>query len=431
MKYEAIDKQLYINNRNRFKKELDKDSFAIFNSNDVLPSNADGTMPFRQNNDLLWISGIDQEETIVLIAPDAPFPAYREALFIRETNDEIAIWEGHKLSKEEAREVSGIENVFWTSEFESVLKDVASNLNSIYLNTNEHLRAQTIVETRERRFLDKCQRDYPLHNYKRLSPLMHDLRSIKDPIEVEQIKIACGITEKALRRILKFVKPGVNEFEVEAEIMHEFMMNRSRGPAYQPIIAGGFGSCVLHYVDNDKVLKDGDILLMDFGAEYANYASDMTRCLPVNGRFSDRQKQIYNTVLKVMKEAIAMLVPGNNWIDYHKEVGKIMERELISIRLLDAHDVKNQNPEFPLYKKYFMHGTSHFMGLDVHDVGNKYKPFREGMIFTCEPGIYIREESLGIRIENDILVTNQGPVDLMKNIPIEVEEIESLMNENS
>ncbi len=429
MKYKSIDATLFVRNRERFKKAIKKDSVSIFNSNDIMPTNADGTMTFRQNNDLFWMSGIDQEESIVLIAPDAPFPAYKEALFIRETNDEIAIWEGHKLTKDEATEISGIKNVFWLSEFDSVFKDVCSNSECIYLNTNEHLRASTLVETRDRRFIDKCKKDFPLHEYERLSPIMHRLRSLKDPVEIELMREACGITEKAFRRILKFVKPGVNELEVEAEIVHEFLRNRSRGPAYQSIIAGGFNSCVLHYVQNNKILKDGDILLMDFGAEYANYASDMTRCLPVNGKFSIRQKQVYNAVLKVMQEAIQMLVPGNNWIDYHIEVGKVMESELVSIGLLNSSDIKNQNPNMPLYKKYFMHGTSHFIGLDVHDVGNKYIPFEEGMVLTCEPGIYIREENLGIRIENDILITNNGPVDLMKDIPIQIEELEGLMNE--
>lgn len=429
MKYLPLKSELFTKNRERFRKEISGDSVAVFHSNDIMPTNADGTMAFRQNNDLFWMCGIDQEESILLIAPDAPFPAYREVLFLRETNEEIAIWEGHKLTKEEAREISGIQSIHWLSEFDAIFKDVVTNSRHIYLNTNEHLRADVVVETRERRFIDQCRKDFPLHQYARLAPIMHKLRSVKSPLEIEIMREACDITHKAFRRILKFVKPGVNEFEVEAEIIHEFLRNRSRGPAYSPIIAGGFNSCVLHYVENDKELKDGDILLMDFGAEYANYASDMTRCLPVNGRFTARQKQIYNAVLKVMREAIQMLVPGNNWIDYHIEVGKLMESELISIGLLDAHDVKKQNPDAPLYKKYFMHGTSHFIGLDVHDVGNKYHPFEEGMVFTCEPGIYIREESLGIRIENDILVTKDGPVDLMKDIPIEAEELEDLMNE--
>ncbi|MEQ8359089.1 MAG: aminopeptidase P family protein [Cytophagales bacterium] len=429
MKYKDIDPKLFIKNRERFRKEIKKDSVAVFHSNDIMPTNADGTLPFKQNNDTFWMSGIDQEESILLVAPDAPYSYFKEALFIRETNEEIAIWEGHKLTKEEAKKISGIENVFWISEFDTIFKDVVTNSENIYLNTNEHLRAKVLVETRERRFIDKCQKDYPLHKYERLAPIMHKLRSVKDPIEIEIMREACSITEKAFRRILKYVKPGVNEFEVEAEIFHEFLRNGSRGPAYSSIIAGGFSSCVLHYVENDKALKDGDILLMDFGAEYANYASDMTRCIPVNGRFTERQKQIYNSVLKVMKEAKELLVPGNNWIDYHKEVGKIMEAELISLGLLDANAVKNQDPENPLYKKYFMHGTSHFIGLDVHDVGNKYHPFKEGMAFTCEPGIYLREESLGIRIENDIIVSKDGPIDLMASIPIEVEEIEDLMNE--
>ncbi|QHL87345.1 M24 family metallopeptidase [Nibribacter ruber] len=427
MKYEALGKDLFIHNRKKFTEYMKPQSLAVFHSNDVMPTNADGTMPFRQNNDLLWLSGIDQEESVVILFPDAREPRLQEILFIRETNDHILTWEGYKLTKEQAREVSGIETIYWTHEFDSILNSLMAYAENVYLNSNEHLRAVIEVETRDARFIKKIKERFPLHNYCRSTPHLHYLRSIKQPREIEMMRMACNITEKAFRRLLKFVKPGVMEYEIEAEIAHEFLRNRSRGPAYGSIIASGANACILHYVDNFRECKDGDVLLMDFGAEYANYAADLTRSIPVNGTFTKRQANVYNAVLHVMNTAKQMLVPGNTLDQYHKFVGKVMENELIKLDLLNENDVHNQNPDAPLYKKYFPHGTSHFLGLDVHDVGDKYRPFEAGMVFTCEPGIYIREEGLGIRLENDFLITAGGPEDLMANIPLELEDIEREM----
>lgn len=428
MRYDQIPNELYIENRKRFYQELKSNSLAIFNSNDTMPTNADGTMGFRQNSDLLILCGIDQEESILLLYPECKNVNHREILFLKETSEEIAIWEGEKLTKEKARELSGIQTIYWLQEFETILKSVMSEAEFVYLNTNEHTRNTNPVETRDARFIKWCKENYPLHQYLRVAPIMHRLRSVKHKIEIELLQHACNITEKGFRRLLNFVKPGVFEYEIEAELIHEFIRNKSRGFAYTPIIASGYSACVLHYIENNKECKDGDLLLLDIGAEYANYASDLTRCIPVNGRFSSRQKQVYDAVLRVQRKAIQMLKPGAIVKEINENVGKLMEEELINLGLLNLHDVKNQDPQKPLYKKYFMHGTSHFLGLDVHDVGYFSEPIKPGMVFTCEPGIYIREESLGIRIENDILVTEDGPYDLMQNIPIETEEIEDLMN---
>lgn len=432
MKYAPIPSKLFTENRKQFVKHLKPASLALFNANDMMPTNADGNMPFRQNNDLFYLSGVDQEESILVIFPEASEGKHREILFLKETNEKIAIWEGAKLTKEQAFEVSGIKTVYWLSEFERIFKTLAFEAKNIYLNSNEHLRAVVEVETRDMRFIQWCKRNYPLHQYERSAPIMHELRSVKTETEIQLTRQACNITEKGFRRILEFIRPGVMEFEIEAELTHEFLRNRSRGHAYTPIIASGENACVLHYIDNDKECKAGDVLLMDFGAEYANYASDLTRCVPVSGKFTKRQKAVYNAVLRVMRGATKMLVPGTILKEYHKEVGKLMEKELLDLGLLKASDLKKEDPntemEKKLYRKYFMHGTSHFLGLDVHDVGLWHKPIKEGMVFTCEPGIYIKQEKLGIRLENDILVTKKGPVNLMENIPIEAEEIEDLMN---
>lgn len=428
MKYAPIPSSLFINNRKRFVKELKPGSLALFNSNDIMPTSADGTLPFIQQTDIFWLSGVDQEESILLIFPDSKLPEHKEILFLKETNEQIAIWEGEKLTKEKAEEVSGIKTVYWLSQFPAVFHQLMCECQHVYLNSNEHLRAVVEVQTRDARFVKWCQEKYPLHDYQRVQPIMHRLRAIKSKEEIELIQAACNITEKGFRRLLTFVKPGVWEYEIEAELSHEFIRNRSRGFAYTPIIASGFNACVLHYIDNNKQCRAGDVILLDVAAEYANYASDLTRCLPVSGKFTKRQKNVYNAVLRVMKGAIGMLKAGNNILDYHEAVGKMMEEELIKLRLLRQSAVKKQDPKNPLYKKYFMHGTSHYLGLDVHDYGNKYAKFEPGMVFTCEPGIYIREENLGIRLENDILITKNGNEDLMKSIPIEAEEIEDLMN---
>ncbi|WP_299825288.1 aminopeptidase P N-terminal domain-containing protein [uncultured Pontibacter sp.] len=427
MRYAPIAQELFVQNRRNLIKHLKPRSVAIFNSNDVMPTNADGTMPFRQNNDLFYLSGIDQEESILLLFPDSRDPRLKEVLFVRETNDHILTWEGYKLTKQQAQDVSGIKTVLWTHEFNSFLHALLPEAEYIYLNSNEHPRAVVEVETRDARFMKWMMVNYPVHKYERVALIMHLLRAVKSEAEVALIKQACHITEKAFRRVLGFMRPGVMEYDVEAEIYHEFIRNRSKGPAYQPIIASGANACILHYVDNERECKAGDLVLMDFGAEYANYASDLTRTIPVNGKFTKRQREVYNAVLRVMKAATQMLVPGNTLGQYHKFVGTVMENELIQLGLLNENDVRHQDPQNPLYKKYFMHGTSHHLGLDVHDVGDKHRTFEEGMVFTCEPGIYIREEGIGVRLENDILVTINGPVDLMANIPLEADEIEQIM----
>ena len=427
MKYLPINPQLFIENRKRFAKKLKPNSLAVFNSNDFMPTSADGSMMFVQNSDIFYLSGIDQEESILLIFPDAEEEANREILFLKETNEHIAIWEGHKYTKEEATATSGIRKIYWMKDFPVMFKALMCEAENVYLNTNEHLRASVDVQTRDARFIKFCMESYPLHNYNRSAPVMHELRAIKSKFEVEMLQKACDITEKGFRRLLGFIKPGVMEYEIEAELIHEFVRNRSRGFAYGPIIASGANACVLHYIENNKECKAGDVILLDVAAEYGNYASDLSRSLPINGKFTPRQKAVYNAVLRVMRAAIKMLVVGNNITDYHKAVGKIMEEELIGLGLLDKKEVAKQNPAMPLYKKYYMHGTSHFLGLDVHDVGSKYRLFEAGMVFTCEPGIYIPEESLGIRLEDDILITEKGPVNLMANIPIEADDIEKLM----
>ncbi|SFT92521.1 Xaa-Pro aminopeptidase [Algoriphagus locisalis] len=429
MKYQPLSSALYIKNREKFCYKLAESSVAIFNSNDIMPTNADGTMRFRQNNDLFYLTGIDQEETILLVAPDCPNPNMREVLFLRETNEHIAIWEGHKYTKEEAEAASGIKNIQWLSNFDQIFNTVMALCENIYLNTNEHLRAGVVVETQDARFIKECKEKFPLHTYHRAAPIMHELRGVKEREEIDQLQIACDITEKGFRRILSFVKPGVTEYEIEAEYLHEFVRNRSNGFAYQPIIASGASACVLHYIENHKACLDGEMLLMDVGAEYGNYNADMTRTIPVSGKFTERQRAVYDAVLRVQKEASHILRIGTNIQDYHKEVGLIMQSELVGLGLIDQTDIKNQDPAWPAYKKYFMHGTSHHLGLDVHDVGTMHGPIKPGMVFTVEPGIYIQEEGLGIRLENNIVIQEgKGYFDLMRNIPVEAEEIEELMN---
>lgn len=428
MKYQPLPQSLYIKNRAKLAAKMKENSVAIFNANDIMPTNADGTMKFRQNNDLFYLCGIDQEETILLIAPDCPNPAMREVLFLRETSELIAIWEGHKYTKEEAEAASGIKNIQWLSSFDQIFGTVMALSERVYLNTNEHLRAGVVVETRDARFINSCKEKFPLHKYERAAPLMHELRGVKEQEEIDQLQIACDITNKGFRRILKFVKPGVTEYEIEAEYLHEFVRNRSKGFAYEPIIASGESACVLHYIENHKACNDGELILMDVGAEYGNYNADMTRTIPVNGRFTPRQRAVYDAVLRVKNQASTMLIPGQNIQDYHREVGLIMQSELIGLGLIDQTDIKNQDPNWPAYKKYFMHGTSHHLGLDVHDVGTMHGPIKPGMVFTVEPGIYIPAEGMGIRLENNIVVQENGFVDLMGDIPVEAEEIEELMN---
>ena len=426
MKYSQINPSLFINNRKLFSAKLEENSIAIFNANDIMPTNSDGTMPFKQNSDLFWLTSVDQEESVLAVVKNNN--QVKEMLFLKETNEHIAIWEGAKLDKESAQKNSGVEKIYWLNQMDEILNVEIEKASKIYLNKNIHSRSTSEVQTRDDRFRKVLIKNHPNKEIAEVAPIMHELRFIKSEIEIELMRHACNITEKGLRRILPIIKPGIMEYQIEAELMHEFLSNRSAGFAYQPIIGSGIDSCVLHYIDNNKMCKDGDILLMDFGAEYANYASDLTRTVPVNGRFSERQKNVYNAVHRVMKEATNMLRPGTDHKKMQQEVIKIMEEELIGLGLFDREDVKKQDPSKPIYKKYFMHGTSHSLGLDVHDVGDTSTPMQPGMVFTCEPGIYIREEGIGIRLENDVLVTSGNPDDLMKNIPIDYQEIESLMN---
>jgi len=429
MKYEQIKSELFKKNRAKFMAQMKPKSIAIFNSNDIYPISADSTMPFQQHRDILYLSGVDQEESILLLFPDAIDKKSREILFVRETNEHIAIWEGAKLDKDQATAVSGIESVHWLTDFDKVFFGLMTEAECIYFNTNEHYRQSVETQTREDRFILKCKNDFPAHGVAKSNPILQQIRGVKEPEEIELIQKACNITEKGYRRILKFLKPGIWEYELEAEYLHEFIRNRSKGFAYTPIIASGNNANVLHYIENNNQCKDGDLILMDVGAEYANYSSDMTRTVPVNGKFTERQRQVYEAVLRVKNEATNMLVPGTLWAEYHIEVGKVMTSELIGLGLLDKADVQNENKDWPAYKKYFMHGTSHHMGLDTHDYGALKTPMKPNMVFTVEPGIYIPDEKMGIRLEDDVVIKEKGtPFNLMQNIPIEVDEIEDLMN---
>ncbi len=404
-------------------------SIAVFNSNDIYPISADSTLPFEQHRDIFYLSGADQEETILVLFPDALHKDQREVLFVRETNEHIAIWEGEKLTKEKATEVSGIQAVYWLSDFDKVFFDLMTEADTIYFNTNEHYRQAVETQTREDRFIKKCKEQFPAHQYAKSNPILQEIRGVKEPEEIALMQTACNITEKGFRRLLGFIKPGVWEYEIEAELLHEFIRNRSKGFAYTPIIAGGNNANVLHYIENNQQCKDGDLILMDVAAEYANYSSDLTRTIPINGKFTPRQKAVYEAVLRVKNEATAMLVPGTIWAQYHKECGKIMTSELLGLGLLDKADVQNEDKNWPAYKKYFMHGTSHHIGLNTHDYGALKTPMKANMVFTVEPGIYIPEEKMGIRIEDDVVIQEKGaPFNLMANIPIEVDEIETLMH---
>lgn len=430
MRYDPISSELFIKNRERLRGLLKPNSIAIVHANDILPTNADGSLMLYQNKDLFHLTGVDQEETVVILFPDAKAEKDREILFVRETNEHLAIWEGEKLDKEQATAVSGIKRVEWSEGFLNQLMILAPQADHIYLSTNEHTRAARVVETRNDRFIKECQARFPLHRYERLAPLMHELRMIKDDIEVAVLQKACDITEAGFRRVLGFVKPGVGEWEVEAEYLHEFVRHKSRGFAYSPIVGTGKNACVLHYLESKDICQDGDMLLMDVAAEYANYNADMTRTIPVNGKFTARQRAVYDSVLRILRQCNEILRPGMMPDKYQQKVREMMEVELISLGLIDAEEAKNQDREtLPLVSKYFMHGTSHHLGLDVHDVSPVNEPFAEGMVFTIEPGIYIREENLGVRLENDVLIGKDGNIDLMAGIPIEPDEIEALMAE--
>ena len=429
MKYDRINKSLFETNRRHFMAEMKPNAIAIFNSNDIYPVSADSTLPFAQHRDIFYLSGVDQEESVLVLFPDCPKEKHREILFLKETNDHIAVWEGEKLTKAMAFETSGIRTVYWLQDLEKVLFELMTQAETVYINTNEHYRANVETETREARFVKWLKNTYPAHAVAKSNPILQRLRSVKDPNELDLMQRACNITEQGFRRVLNFVKPGVWEYNIEAEFIHEFINNRSKGFAYTPIIASGNNANVLHYIENNQQCLDGQMVLMDVGAEYANYASDMTRTIPVSGRFTDRQKAVYKAVNTVKKEATKLLVPGTLWEDYHVEVGKLMTSELLGLGLLDKADIQNENQDWPAYKKYFMHGTSHHIGLDTHDYGLLHEPIQPNMVFTVEPGIYLPNEGFGVRLEDDVVVQNSGaPLNLMKNIPIEAEEIEDLMN---
>jgi len=429
MKYHKINKDLFVKNRENFMSKMVDSSLAIFNSNDIYPISADSTMPFQQSRDIFYLSGVDQEESILVLFPDAPKEKHREILFLKETNEHIAVWEGEKLTKEAAFETSGIKTVYWLKDLDKILFELMTQCSVVYVNTNEHYRANVETETREARFTKRLKQKYPAHTVAKSNPILQRLRSVKDSIELDLMQKACDITEKGFRRVLNFVKPEVWEYNIEAEFMHEFLNNRSRGFAYTPIIASGNNANVLHYVENNQQCKAGDLILIDAGAEYANYSSDLSRTIPVSGKFTKRQKEVYNAVNRVKNEATKMLIPGTLWEEYHVEVGKLMTSELLDLGLLDKADVKNEDKDWPAYKKYFMHGTSHHIGLDTHDYGILTEPMQANNVFTVEPGIYIPDEGFGIRLEDDVVIQDQGePYNLMRNIPIEAEEIEEIMN---
>lgn len=429
MKYLPIEQKLFIKNRAKFCKKLKINSLAVFNSNDIYPVSADSTLPFEQHRDIFYLSGIDQEESILVLFPDCPKEKHREILFLKETNAHIAVWEGEKLTKEKAFQTSGIKTVYWLKDMERVMCELMAQCDTVYLNTNEHYRARVETETREDRYIKWMRNKFPAHKVAKSNPILQHLRSVKEPTEIALIQNACNITEKGFRRLLQFIKPNVWEFEIEAEFMHELLINRSKKFAYTPIVASGKNANVLHYIDNNKQCKAGELILMDIAAEYANYSSDMTRTVPVSGKFTARQKAVYNAVNRVKNEATKMLRPNTNWDDYNKEVGKIMTSELLGLNLLDKADVQNENKDWPAYKKYFMHGTSHQLGLDTHDYGILTNPMRANMVLTVEPGIYLPEEGFGVRLEDNVVIQNSGdPINLMKNIPIDADEIEYLMH---
>ena len=429
MKYDKINSELFKKNRKNFIAKMKPNSVAFFNSNDIYPVSADSTLPFEQQRDIFYLSGVDQEESVLMLTSNSEKTGYKEVLFLKETSPHIAVWEGPKLDKNQAYETSGIETVFWLDEMEKIIDEVMQNCETIYYNHNEHYRAKVEVETREERFNKWIESKFENKRKERSNPILQRLRSIKDPIEIKLIQRACDITEKGFRRVLNFVKDGVWEYEIEAEFIHEFLINRSKKFAYTPIIASGNNANILHYIENNKQCRDGELILMDVGAEYANYSSDMTRTIPVSGRYTQRQKDIYNAVLRVKNDATKMLVTGTDWKKYHVEVGKLMTSELLGLKLLDKSDIQNETKDKPAYKKYFMHGTSHHMGLDTHDYGLLDDPMVENMVFTVEPGIYLPDENFGVRLEDDVVIQKNGsPINLMKDIPIEIEEIEDLMN---
>lgn len=430
MRHEPIGKELFIANRKRLVNKLNSGSIAVFNSNDIMPSNADGVLGYIQNSDLYYLTGIHQEESMLVICPGFPDKKYREVLFLREPNELLEKWEGHKLTKQEATEISGIETVVWISGFEKLFHHMMTmgGVEQVYLNTNEHYRSEVVVQSRDARFIEWCKKTYPLHTYNRIAPVIGELRKVKQPREIDLMQKACDITECGFRRVLGYVRPGVMEYEIEAEFVHEFKRLGSKGFAYPPIIASGISNYILHYVENSKQCHAGELILLDVAAEYANYNADMTRTIPVSGRYTARQKEVYNAVLRIKNAATKMLRPNVVYFDFQKEIEKLMEAELLKLKLIDKTDIKNQSKDNPAFKKYFYHGTSHMLGLDVHDVGNMHHKVAVGSVWTVEPGIYIKEEGFGIRLENNVVIGKSKNFDLMQHIPIEAEEIEEIMN---
>ena len=428
MKYSPIENSLFIKNRKKFIDKMEDNSIAFFNSNDNYPVSADTTLPFEQHRDLFYLSGINQEETVLLLFKKSN-EEFKEIIFLTEPNDLLTHWEGARLDRKKTLSISGIHNICWLNELDKIIGALMKEVQILYLNKNEHYRAKIETQTREERFNNWITKEYPSKETKGCNIILQRLRSIKDPIEIRLIQKACDITELGFRRILNFVKPGVWEYEIEAEFSHEFLRNKSKKFAYSPIIASGINSNILHYIKNNNQCRKGDVLLLDVGAEYANYSSDMTRTIPVSGRFTKRQKAIYNSVLLVKNEATKLLRPGLLWKEHYAEVGKIMTSELLKLGLLTKNDVQNQTKENPAFKKYFTHGVSHHLGLDTHDYGDLSRPIEKNMVFTVEPGIYVQEENFGIRLEDDVVVQESAdPINLMENIPIEIEEIENLMN---
>ena len=427
MKYLPLNPEIFIQNRKRFADRMEKNSIAIFNSNDELPANGDGLHQFKQNSDLLWLTGIEQEDTMLIIFPDNPDPKYREALVLVRPNELKEKWNGHLWRKDEAVAISGISNIIWLDSLEGLLQPWVHLADTIYLNTNENDRKANVVPVRDYRYAETMKQRYPLHNYQRSAKILKDLRGIKSALEVEVVQKAIDITETAFRRLLQFIKPGVMEYEIEAEIFHSFLSQRSTGPAYSSIIASGDRARTLHYIENSRECKEGELLLMDFGAAYGNYCADLTRTVPVSGKFTRRQKTVYNACLHLHKYAASILKPGISIIDYTEKVGDEATVIFQKIGLLKKSDIKNEDPDNRAYRKNLYHGISHHLGIDVHDLGTRTAPIKAGMLFTIEPGIYIEEEKMGIRIENNFWITRNGNRDLMKNIPIEVEEIEALM----
>ncbi|RME92754.1 MAG: aminopeptidase P family protein [Verrucomicrobia bacterium] len=427
MRHAPIKPALFQRNRERLRRLLLPNSLVVVNANDLLPTNADGLLPMVPNSDLFYLTGIEQEETILVMAPDATDERQREILFLRRPNPQLETWEGHKLTREEAQALSGIEEIRWLDEFPTVFHQLMCEVEHVYLNSNEHRRAVIEVQTRDARFIRQCQERYPLHSYHRLARLMHALRVVKSREEIDLIKKACRITRQGFLRAARKIRPGLKEMEIEAEFAHEFTRQGARF-AYPPIIAAGRNSCVLHYIRNDAVCRKGEVVLLDVGACYANYNADLTRTLPVNGRFTRRQRQVYEAVLRVQRAMIRACVPGTLHKDWQKQAEALIQEELLRLGLLKPRDIRRQDPRNPALKRYFMHGLGHPLGLDVHDVGFMSEPFAPGWVLTVEPGIYIPEEGFGVRLENDVLVTEKEPVDLMADIPIEPDEIEELMS---